>query len=115
MASRPRNEGAGNALSLDRVAMPCGQNCLRSFLGLRGHRRHRAATARAAVFKTVLWPTMAPNAFSMAAGIFDYNNDCWSPSDPAGDAGYLRISEHESNGFAGQGAIWQAAAACARR
>lgn len=38
------------------------------------------------------------------AGIFDVNNFCGPAPDPAGENAFLRISEHEPNGTAGQGA-----------
>lgn len=38
------------------------------------------------------------------AGIFDVNNYCGPAPDPAGENAFLRISEHEPNGAAGQGA-----------
>lgn len=73
-----------------------------------------ATAAHAAQYKVVLCAaSTGPGNFATVtntvsaqhpSGIFDYNNYCWSPSDPAGDSGYLRISEHEPSGNAGQGA-----------
>jgi hypothetical protein len=39
------------------------------------------------------------------SGIFDVVNNCGPAPDPAGDAAWLRIVEHEPNGLAGNGAV----------
>ncbi len=54
--------------------------------------------------------TTATNTISAQhpSGIFDFNNWCGGAGgDPPGDAAFMRISEHEPNGNAGQGAYGQ--------
>jgi hypothetical protein len=54
--------------------------------------------------------TTATNTISAQhpGGIFDFNNWCGGAGgDPPGDAAYMRISEHEPSGNAGQGAYGQ--------
>lgn len=77
-----------------------------------------AATAHAAQYKMVACAansgappyTTATNTASAQhpSGIFDVNNWCGGAGgDPPGDAAFMRISEHEASGNAGQGAYEQ--------
>ncbi len=73
-----------------------------------------AASAHASVYKMVLcagnngsngYGTTTNTVSSQhPAGIFDFNNYCGPAPDPAGESAFIRISEHEPNGSAGQGA-----------
>ncbi len=73
-----------------------------------------AATAHASVYKMVLCAgNNGSNSYGTStntvssqhpSGIFDVNNYCGPAPDPAGENAFLRISEHEPNGSAGQGA-----------
>ena len=73
-----------------------------------------AATAHASVYKMVVCAgNNGSNSYGTTtntvsaqhpAGIFDVNNYCGPAPDPAGENAFLRISEHEPNGNAGQGA-----------
>ncbi len=74
-----------------------------------------AATAQAGQFKMVACAgnsgappyTTATNTVTAQhpSGIFDFNNWCGGAGgDPPGDAAFMRISEHEPSGNAGQGA-----------
>ncbi len=73
-----------------------------------------ASTAHASVYKMVLcaanngsnsYGTLTNTISSThPAGIFDVNNYCGPAPDPAGDNAFIRISEHEPNGSAGEGA-----------
>ncbi len=72
------------------------------------------ASAHAAQFKAVLCAAgTGANSFGIATntaspqnpgGIFNFNNNCFSTSDPAGDNAFLRISENQAGGNAGPGA-----------
>ncbi len=75
-----------------------------------------AATANAAQYKMVAcasssgappYTTETNTATAQhPGGIFDFSNYCGGAGgDPPGDAAYLRISEHESSGNAGQGSF----------
>jgi hypothetical protein len=73
-----------------------------------------AASAHASVYKMVLCAgNNGSNSYGTStntvsaqhpAGIFDVNNYCGPAPDPAGESAFIRISEHEPNGSAGQGA-----------
>lgn len=73
-----------------------------------------ATSAQASDYKLVLCAgNNGPNSYGTStntisaqhpSGIFDVNNNCGPAPDPAGENAFLRISEHEPNGTAGQGA-----------
>lgn len=74
-----------------------------------------AATARAAEYKMVVCAassgtppyTTQTNTVNAQhpSGIFDFGNYCGGAGgDPPGEAAFLRISEHEASGNAGEGA-----------
>lgn len=73
-----------------------------------------ASSAQAADYKLVLCAgNNGSNGFGTStntvsaqhpSGIFDVSNYCGPAPDPAGNSAFLRISEHEPNGNAGQGA-----------
>ncbi|HET8956151.1 MAG TPA: hypothetical protein VFN18_10890 [Solirubrobacterales bacterium] len=73
------------------------------------------ATAHASLYRMVLCgANNGPNSFQTAtntasaqnpAGIFTFNNYCWSSQFPAGNDGYLRIAENQGSGTAGYSAF----------